>query len=359
MTPPNEVSTEVAPEDDWRMMSDFADKRRAQNRLAQRNYRRNMKQRIRDLEEQLAAQTSMLAVLGTPEGKPIDWQSQDTKTPQETLESQTGSQLPITQKGMDSSAFIITQETMRTQFSEESGMFWSPSRDLQAQADVMMQGESDEQTVVDPSISVSHQIDQIVGEERENCRKRFQQSSGDWEAQNYEEANFLEQVGRMDSTTASAQGAREASSSSWSEYAGSAHRSSRPPATATLQQRIEFLLKCSEDAGFKDFDTAIHNYYTAKPEGPIWSAARSPNWVGDQAHRCKDHILHSAEEVLLSELRIFTESDGSRFMDVLKSYGTRSQSIDWRHMASVLQMKLPNIWLFAMEWCRKVSPPAS
>jgi hypothetical protein len=336
-----------------------------------------MKQRIRDLEEQLAAQTSMLAVLGTPEGKPIDWQSQDTKTPQETLESQTGSQLPIAQKvvlialfhktlsltrhlpqEMDSSAFIITQETMRTQFSEESGMFWSPSRDLQAQADVMMQGESDEQTVVDPSISVSHQIDQIVGEERQNCRKRFQQSTGDWETQNYEEANFLEQVGRMDSTTASARGAREASSSSWSEYAGSAHRSSRPPATATLQQRIEFLLKCSEDAGFKDFDTAIHNYYTAKPEGPSWSAARessdrhglsellrdicagSPNWVGDQAHRCKDHILHSAEEVLLSELRIFTESDGSSFMDVLKSYGTRSQSIDWRHMASVLQMKV-------------------
>lgn len=36
---PNELSTILAPEDDWRMMSDFAEKRRAQNRLAQRNYR--------------------------------------------------------------------------------------------------------------------------------------------------------------------------------------------------------------------------------------------------------------------------------------------------------------------------------
>ncbi|KAI4602019.1 hypothetical protein KJ359_010885 [Pestalotiopsis sp. 9143b] len=274
--------------------------------------------------------------------------------------------MPGTQKELDSSAFVIAQETLRTPFSEESGMFWSPSRDLQAQAEVMLQGDPDEQTVIEPSHAAANQFDQTIEREgRQKSRKDFhQQASGDWAMDNYEEANLLEQVGRVESSAGSARGARTASSSSWSEYAGGAHGSSlgctgdRLTATATLQQRIEFLLKCSEDAGFKDFDTAIRHYYTAKPDGPVWSAARessdrhglsellkeicagAPNWAGDQAHRCKDHILHSAEEVLLSELRVFADSDGPDFLDALKSYGSRSQSIDWRHMASIIQIKV-------------------
>ncbi|KAK6197013.1 putative secondary metabolism biosynthetic enzyme [Pestalotiopsis sp. IQ-011] len=320
----------------------------------------------------------MLAVLGTPEGKPIDWRSQTPKASQEDLDTQTRLQMPGTQKELDSSAFVIAQETLRAPFSEESGIFWSPSRDLQAQAEVMLQGGPDEQTVIEPSHPATKQLDQPIElEGRQKSRKDFHQpSSGDWTMDNYE-ANFLEQVGRVESSAGSARGARTASSSSWSEYAGGAHRSSlgctgdRLTATTTLQQRIEFLLKCSEDAGFKDFDTAIRHYYTAKPDGPVWSAARessdrhglsellkeicagAPNWAGGQAHRRKDHILHSAEEVLLSELRVFADSDGPDFIDALKSYGARSQSIDWRHMASIIQIKLPNIWLFVSAMLHK------
>lgn len=287
---------------------------------------------------------------------------------------------------------------LRTEFSNESGTFWSQSRGLQAQVEIMMQGESDEQIVVEPSIPVTNQVDHIVGktiktphlwctiwyiyiwervsrksnssyqaadspsecEERQKCRKTFQQSE-DWQMDHYE-SDFLEHVENVDSGAASAQGVRRASSSSWSEYVEGAHRSPRcslrPTTAATLQQRVEFLLKCSEDAGFKDFDTAIYNYYTAKPDGPVWSGARESseryglpellreicagpqNWASDQARRCRDHVLHSAEEILLSELCVFTESDGTDFMDVLKSYGLRSQSIDWRHMASILQTKV-------------------
>ncbi|ETS78892.1 hypothetical protein PFICI_08745 [Pestalotiopsis fici W106-1] len=199
-------------------------------------------------------------------------------------------------------------------------------------------------------------------EGHQKCCKTFEQS-GDWPMDNYEEGDLLEHFGSVGSGGAGAR--TRARSSSWSEFAkGGAHRPSpagwpgRPTAAATLQQRIEFLLKCSEEAGFKDFDTAIHNYYTAKPDGPIWSGARESserhglsellieicagrqNWAGDQAHRCTDQVLHSAEEVLLSELRVFTESDGMDFMNVLKSYGLRSQSIDWKHTASILQIKV-------------------
>lgn len=72
-----------------------------------------MKQRIRDLEEQLATQTSMLAVLGTPEGKPIDWQSQTPKTSQESIDTQTRLQMPGTQKVFTMAPFITSSSLTR------------------------------------------------------------------------------------------------------------------------------------------------------------------------------------------------------------------------------------------------------
>lgn len=42
-------------------------------------------------------------------------------------------------------------------------MFWSPSRDLQAQAEVMLQGDPDEQTVIKPSLAAANQFGQTIG----------------------------------------------------------------------------------------------------------------------------------------------------------------------------------------------------
>ncbi|KAH7555146.1 hypothetical protein BM1_07807 [Bipolaris maydis] len=52
----------VPSQDDWKSMNEIIEKKRAQNRLAQRNYRRNVKRRIEDLEQQAATQARLLAL---------------------------------------------------------------------------------------------------------------------------------------------------------------------------------------------------------------------------------------------------------------------------------------------------------
>lgn len=42
-------------------------------------------------------------------------------------------------------------------------MFWSPSRDLQAQAEVMLQSAPEEQTVIEQAHAATNQFDQTIG----------------------------------------------------------------------------------------------------------------------------------------------------------------------------------------------------
>ncbi|ETS78893.1 hypothetical protein PFICI_08746 [Pestalotiopsis fici W106-1] len=88
----------------------------------------------------------MLTVLGTPEaigGKSVNWPSQNAEALQEGSEAQIGSQLFITQK--------------------DFGTLWSQSQGLQAQSEIRMQNETEEQVVVEPSISVTNQVNHNIG----------------------------------------------------------------------------------------------------------------------------------------------------------------------------------------------------
>lgn len=66
---PSEFRGSTNPEEDWTKISDLAERRRIQNRIAQRNYRKKLKRRLEDLERRAASRSL------SPNGEDTDGRS--------------------------------------------------------------------------------------------------------------------------------------------------------------------------------------------------------------------------------------------------------------------------------------------
>ncbi|KAH7186967.1 hypothetical protein DER44DRAFT_681092 [Fusarium oxysporum] len=109
-------SASAIPDEDWTKVSDTAERRRIQNRIAQRNYRKKLKRRLEDLERRASS--------SDPAGP--DKQAQETTESKRSFKSQKSQPAPSDKPVISQSRFIPPGEPTGDRFF--TGSHDNPSR---------------------------------------------------------------------------------------------------------------------------------------------------------------------------------------------------------------------------------------
>ncbi|KAG9186013.1 hypothetical protein G6011_02569 [Alternaria panax] len=330
----------VPSQDDWKNMNAILEKKRAQNRLAQRNYRRNVKRRIEELEQQVATQAKLLALEG-----------EATKHSNQGVSSLAASDVPLSmdrnfgtstqERQKDASAplptptsqLFVTPEDSSTSDKLLDSLWYCHAQGDTNQHREVFYGNLGAQ-VADrvPNSTRVERDSQSRGEtQRHPPRPESPTQSTDLDIGMLDDVHLRSPIDPFRFSGDHSQ-SREIEEQ-WCEF----ERASNSPDSIsdealltdgdatfeqTMEGRVEYLIRCARRAGFQDLDSAVSTLYTAKfDEDSECSIAqylsrkrclpnlleelrsKTVSWKTREVQPYQDEVLKSAESLLIGEMR--------------------------------------------------------
>ncbi|KAH7028643.1 hypothetical protein B0J12DRAFT_769062 [Macrophomina phaseolina] len=339
------TAARVAPDgvpsrDDWKSMNDMIEKKRAQNRIAQRNYRKNVKRRIEELQQQVATQAKLLALegeasklwnagvssLGTGEvalsvdqypSTSAQERQKDASAPLPTPASHLFSP-PEVSAGSDTLFSALSDCHEQGDSNQHKERFYSS---LDSQVAGRTPAAARDGTGRQPRVETHEQLD-------------LPESSTSFTDMHMGMLDGMHLRSATDPFHFSGHRSQNRdNASNWCDF----DRGSHSPSTTsddllladgdatfepTIEGRIEYLIRCARKAGFQDLDSAIIAFYTTKfdeesgcsiaqhlsrkrclPKLLEELRSHTASWKSREAQPYQDEVLKSAENLLLAEMR--------------------------------------------------------